>query len=329
MNRREFIAALGSTAAASALPLVARAQQPATPVIGFLSSWSPEAFASEIAAFRGGLAEAGFIEGKNVTIEYRWAEGQNTRLSGLASDLVKRQVAVIVTAGGTPPALAAKAATATLPIVFAIGTDPVAFGLVDGLNRPGGNLTGVTSLFDEVAPKRLELLHELVPAATIVALVVNPTNPNSKTQSKDLQEAARTLGLELHILYAKAKDDFDAVFATAAQLRAGALLIGGDGFLGGSSSQIAALALRQAIPTVSFVRSFPAAGGLMSYGASLTDTYRLVGVETGRILKGEKPADLPVQQSTKVEMVINLKTAKALGLSVSPALLAQADEVIE
>jgi putative tryptophan/tyrosine transport system substrate-binding protein len=326
MRRREFIAGLGG---AAAWPVTVRAQQAGMPVIGILGSQSPAATASNIAAFRRGLSETGYVEGKNVAIEYRWGQGQNNRLQALAADLVQRRVAVIVTAGGTPPALAAKAATATIPIVFAVGTDPIAFGLVASLNRPGGNLTGVTALFDEVAPKRLELLQELVPATTIIALLVNPTNPNSETQSRDLQEAARKRGLRLHVLYASAERDFDAVFATIAQLRTGALLIGGDPFLEGREEQIAALATRDGVPTISFSRSFPARGGLMSYGASLTEMFRLVGVDTGRILKGEKPTDLPVQQSVKFELVINLKTAKALGLDVPPSLLARADEVIE
>jgi putative tryptophan/tyrosine transport system substrate-binding protein len=250
-------------------------------------------------------------------------------LPALAVDLIGRQVAVIVAAGGTPPALAAKAATTEIPIVFGVGTDPIAFGLVASLNRPGGNLTGVTALFDEVAPKRLELLHELVPATTIVALLVNPTNPNAETQSTDLQQTARKLGLQLHILSAKAERDFDTVFEAVSQLRVGALLIGGDAFFVGQRDRLVTLAARHAIPAIYFDRKFVAAGGLMSYGGSLTETFRLIGVYTGRILKGGKPADLPVQQSTKVELVINLKTAKALGLTFPITLLGRADEVIE
>jgi putative ABC transport system substrate-binding protein len=328
VKRREFITLLGGVAAA--WPLAARAQRPGMPVIGFLSSDAPAAtIAPPIAGFYQGLREAGYIEGKNVVIEYRWAEGHNDRLPGLAADLVERQVAVIVTVGGTPPALAAKAATATIPILFHVGTDPIAFGLVASLNRPGGNLTGVTALFDEVAPKRLELLHELVPDRTAVALLVNPTNPNAESQARDMERAARRLGLQFHILEAKADPDFDVAFAALAKLRAGSLVIGGDAFLDDRRERIAALAVRDAVPTISFARSFPLAGGLMSYGGSLAEGYRIVGTYTGRVLKGEKPADLPVMQATKVELVINLKTAKTLGLTVPLTLQASADEVIE
>jgi putative tryptophan/tyrosine transport system substrate-binding protein len=326
MRRREFIATLGGTAV---WPLVARAQRPTPPVIGVLGSQSSTAAAANIAAFHRGLGEAGYVEGKNVTIEYRWADGQNDRLRSLAADLVRQQVAVIVTAGGTPPVLAAKAETATIPIVFSVGTDPVAFGLVASLNKPGGNLTGAASLFDEVAPKRMELLREVVPASMIFALLVNPANPNAETQSKVMQEAARKQGIQLHVLYASAERDIDAVFVRVVQLKAAALLIGGDPFLDSLGKQIAALAVRNRLPTTSFMRSFPLAGGLMRYGANLTPMFRLAGVYTGRILKGEKAGDLPVQQSTKIELVINLKTAKALGLEISPQLLARADEVIE
>jgi putative tryptophan/tyrosine transport system substrate-binding protein len=327
MRRREFISLLGG--AATWWPIAARAQQPAMPVIGMLSSESPAALASEIAAFRRGLSETAYVEGKNVAIEYRWAEGQNNRLPALAADLVGRKVAVIVAAPGTPSAIAAKAATTEIPIVFGIGTDPIAFGLVTSLNRPGGNLTGVTALFDEVAPNRLQLIHELVPAATIIALLVNPTNPNAETQSSDLRQAARKLGLQLHVLFARAERDFPTVFEAVSQLRVGALLIGGDAFFDGQRDMLIALAASYAIPTIYFDREFVAAGGLISYGGSLTETFRLIGVYTGRILKGEKPSDLPVQQSTKVDLVINLKTAKALGLTFPITLLARADEVIE
>ena len=326
MRRREFIALFGG---ASTLWLLAARAQQSMPVVGFLGSGSAASAAPVIAAFRRGLGEIGYIEGKNVTFEYSWGEGQNSRLAALATDLVRRQMAVIVTTGGTPPALAAKAATSSIPIVFGVGTDPIAFGLVTSLNKPGGNLTGVTTLFDEVAPKRLALLLELVPSTKIVGLLVNPSSPIAETQSKDLRQAVDKLGLELHVVNAKTDSDLEAAFAIMTQKRVGALLIGGDGFLETRRKRIAELAAHEAIPTISFERSFPMAGGLMSYGGSLADMYRLVGVDAGRILKGEKPADLPVQQSTKLELVINLKTARALGLPMPPSLLVQADEVIE
>jgi len=328
MRRREFITLIGG--AAVAWPLAVRAQQPAMPVVGFLSNASPDLYANRLRPFRQGLKEAGYVEGQNVAIEYRWAEGQNNRLPTLAAELVHRQVTVIVAGGGTPTAVAAKAATATIPIVFAVSSDPVKIGLVASLNRPGGNLTGVTSLNLEVGPKRLELLRELIPTATIIAVLVNPTNPNlAEPFTRVMKAAASTLGLQLHVLQASTDRDFDKVFAALVQLRAGALVINNDAFFLSRIEQLAALTVRHAVPTISAYREFTAAGGLMSYGGSLTDAYRLTGVYAGRILKGDRPADLPIQQATKVELYINQKTAKALGLTVPQALLSRADDVIE
>jgi putative ABC transport system substrate-binding protein len=328
VRRRDFITLLGG--AAAAWPLAAQAQQAAMPVIGFLGSASQDPWAGRMRAFHQGLSETGYVVGQNVAIEYRWAEGQNDRLPQLAADLVRRQVTVIATPGSTPAALAAKAATTMIPIIFELASDPVALGLVTSLARPGGNITGVTSLNAEVGPKRLELLHELVPTATIVGLLVNPTNPNlAEPITKNLGAAARSLGLEMHVLHASTDRDLDTVFATVVQLRAGGLVIGPDPFFSSRLGQLAALSVRHAVPTVYQTREFTAAGGLMSYGASFTDTFRAAGNYTGRVLKGDKPADLPVQQSTKVELIINLSTAKALGLEVPRILIARADEVIE
>jgi putative ABC transport system substrate-binding protein len=327
MKRRDFIACLGG--AAVAWPLAARTQQSAIPVIGFLDSGSPNETADRVAAFRDGLTDAGYVEHRNVGIEYRWAEGRYDRLPRLAAELVRRPVAVIVSTAGSAGALAAKAATTTIPVVFQGGFDPVAVGVVASLNRPGGNITGVTSLNAELVPKRLELLHELVPMATIIAVLLNPAGPIVEAISRDLQAAARSLGLQLHVLQASTEREIESAFANLAQLRPGGLLISADAFFNTHSEQLAALALRHAVPAIHSYRDFAAAGGLMSYGGSFTDQYRFAGVYTGRILKGEKPADLPVQQSTNVELIINLKTAKALGLTVAPTLLARSDEVIE
>ena len=326
MIRREFITLLGG--AAAAWPLTARAQQP-MPVIGFLSSESPDLWADRLRVFRQGLSETGYVEGRNVAIEYRWAQGQYDRLPAMAADLARRQVAVISVLGSTPGALAAKAATTTIPVVFWSGSDPVAFGIVASLSRPGGNLTGVVNLGVELGPKRLELLRELVPAATVVALLVNPTNLIAEAESRSMQAAAAALGLQLHVLDASNERDFDTVFAKLLQLHASALVIAPDGLFTSRSEQLAALALRHAVPTIYQYREFVAAGGLMSYGDNVAYLDRQVGVYSGRILKGDKPVDLPILQSTKVELIINLKTAKALSITVPQLLLARADEVIE
>jgi putative tryptophan/tyrosine transport system substrate-binding protein len=326
MRRRDFIALLGS--ATAAWPLSARAQQPTMPVVGYLSAGTSSGDARPVAAFVKGLGETGYQDGKTVQIEYRWAENQYDRLSSIAADLVRQKVAVIA-AVSTPAARAAKAATATIPVVFTTIADPVQIGLVASLNRPGGNVTGVTILSVEVGPKLLELLHGAVPSATTIALLVNPTNPNAETQSKNTQEAARRLGLELHVLNASTERDFDAVFAKVRELRAGALLIGQDVFFNAESAQLGVLTVRHAIPAIFPLPEFAAAGGLMSYGASRSDAWHQAGIYVGRILKGEKPAELPVVQPTRFELTINLKTAKTLGLTVPPSLLTSADEVID
>jgi putative ABC transport system substrate-binding protein len=327
MRRREFITLLGG--AAAAWPLAARAQQPAIPVIGFLNSSSPDTGGDRMRAYRHGLSETGYKEGENVKIDYQWADGHNDRLPSLATDLVRRRVDVIVT-GGTPATLAAKAATTTIPIVFILSTDPVQAGLVASLNKPGGNLTGIAGLNVELAPKKLELLRELIPAAKILALLINPTNHfAAEKESRDVHAAARNLGLQLHVLHASAESDFDSAFAQLPQLRVDALVIGSDLFFTSRSERLAALTIRHKVPAIYQFREFAAAGGLMSYGGSVTNWGYQGGVQTGRILSGAKPADLPVQQSTKVELIINIKTAKALGLTFPITLLGRADEVIE
>src|SRR5262245_13470395 len=327
IGRRELLAALGGTVAA--WPLGARGQQSAVPVVGVLSAEWPNLFSDRLRAFHDGLRETGYVEGRNLAMEYRWAEGQNDRLPALAAELVRRQVTVIVSTS-TPAVLAARTATATIPIVFFVAMDPVQLGLVSSLSRPGGNLTGVVTLNVDVAAKRLQLLHEFVPTTTIVALLVNPTSTVlAETTTKELKTAARTLGLEFHVLHASSERKIDTAFATLAQLRAGALVIGADALFNSRSEQLAALTIRHRVPAIYQFREFVSTGGLMAYGSTVLDTYRPLGVYTGRILKGEKPADLPVQQATKVELVINMKTAKALGLSVPLPLIGRVDEVIE
>ena len=324
--RRKFIVALSR--AAVLWPLVASAQQPTIPVVGFLGSRGRNEDPKLLDAFRNGLKDTGYIENQNLAIEYRFADNQYERLPALAADLIRHQVALIATNG--PPALAAKAATTTIPIVFAAGYDPVEMGLVASLNRPGGNVTGVTVLDVELGPKRLELLHELIPTATVVAALVNPNDPKrAKIISSELQSSAHTLGLQLHVLQASSNRDLNSVFANMVQLQAGGLVIGGDPFFNSRSEQLGALALQHAIPAIYQFREFAASGGLVSYGTSLIDAYRLVGVYAGRILKGAKPADLPVQRATKIEMIINLKTAKMLGVTIPLPMLGRADEVIE
>ena len=327
MKRREFVRISGVVAAAWLSP--ARAQQPATPVIGFLNSGSPDGYAQLVAAFRQGLNEIGYVEGQNVAIEFRWAQAQDDRLSALATELVRRPVAVIAGLNSTAAARAAKAATTTIPIIFVIGADPVEVGLVASLNRPGGNLTGVSFLGNMLVPKRLELLRELVPTADTIAFLVNPINPNADADTKNAQAAAHAIGRTLFVLNATSERDLETAFAKLAKQRAHALLVNVDPLFISHRGQIILLAARHAIPTIYDRREFVAAGGLMSYGSSLTDVYRQAGIYTGRILKGTKPADLPILQPTKFEMVINLKTAKALGVTIPQSILLRADQVIE
>jgi putative ABC transport system substrate-binding protein len=327
MGRREFVALLGG--AVAAWPLGARAQHPAIPVIGFLSGQSPDTLEPMVTAFRRGLNQAGYVEGDNLSIEYRWAEGRPEHLPALAADLVQRRVAVITTSGGLTPAIAAKAATSTIPIVFMSNDDPRKHGLVAQLNRPGGNATGVSWFSAELGSKRLALLREMVPAAATFALLFNPNNAETTRQPAELQEAARSLGVGLVILYATVADEIDAAFAAIARERVDALIIAGDSFLLNRRKQITALAARHAVPTIYVNREMAGADGLVSYGNSLADAYRRAGLHTARILKGENPAELPVDQAIKFELVVNLKTARTLGLTVPPSLLATADEVIE
>jgi putative tryptophan/tyrosine transport system substrate-binding protein len=326
MKRREFITLLGG--AATAWPLAARAQQPGMPVIGFLNSGSPDTLAQLVAAFRQGLREDGYVEGQNLAIEYRWAGGVYERLPALAADLIRRQVSVII-AGAPPAVLAAKAMTSTVPIVFTSGGDPVELGFVSSLNRPGGNLTGVSFLVNELGAKRLELLHELVPKASLIGFLANPTRPSSEVETKDTQQAAQRLGVQVHIVNASSEREIDAAFANFVQQRVNALLIGTDPYYLTRRDQLVALAARLAVPTMYNLREYVVAGGLMSYGPSITDVYRQAGVYTAKILKGAKPAELPVVQPTKFELVINLKTAKVLGVTIPLIMQMTADEVIE
>jgi putative tryptophan/tyrosine transport system substrate-binding protein len=325
MRRRKFISLVGS---AVVWPIAAHAQQPRIPVIGFLHGASSEGYEPMVTSFRQGLKEAGYADGHNVAIEFSWAEGKYDRLPAMAADLARRQVAVIV-AGGTPAAFAAKAATSIIPTVILVGGDPVQLGLVGSLNRPGGNVTGLAVLTVQLEAKKLELLHELLPTATAIALLVNPTNVLTKSETKDVQDAARSLGLHLHVLNASTESQIDAAFGALAELGATALIVSVDTFLNNSRGQIVTLAARYAVPAVYGVRDFVKAGGLMSYGTDLVDVYRQQGILAGKILKGARPADLPIQQVTKVALVINLKIAKTLGLTFPTTLLGRADEVIE
>jgi putative ABC transport system substrate-binding protein len=328
LKRREFITLVAG--AGAGWPLAAQAQQQTMPVVGYIGTGSRESDAFRLPSFHQGLSETGYVEGRNVAIEYRWAEGHNDRLPALASELVRRQVAVIAVPASTPGALAAKAATTTIPIVFYIGLDPVALGLVASLRRPGGNITGVTGWNVAVGPKRLELLHEVLPTATIIGLLVNPTSPDlAEGDAREQQTAAQTLGVQLRILHASSDHDLDQVFTTLREGGADGLVIGTDSFFNTRKEQLAALSLRHRVPSIHQYREYAEAGGLMGYGSETSDLSRQVGVYTGRILKGEKPADMPVQQATKVELSVNLKTAKVLGLTIPPPLLARAEHVIE
>jgi len=327
VRRREFITLLGGGGIVRKKTV--RAQQPAMPVIGVLGAPSPAPYARYVAAFHQGLKEAGYVEGQNIAVEYRWAEGRYERLPAMAADLISRRVAVIVPIGGAPAAVAAKAATSTVPVVFTMTADPLELGIVASINRPGGNITGVAMMGVELEAKRLELLRELVPAAPLIAMLVNPSNAQAETQSREVQKVARAIGQQVLILSASTERELETVFATLVQERVGALLVGADTFFTSQPTSFAVLTARHAIPAIYPWRSHVDAGGLMSYGASLLDSYRQAGVYTGRILNGAKPADLPILQPTKFELVINLKTAKAIGLTVPPTLLARADEVIE
>ncbi|WIG50409.1 MAG: ABC transporter substrate-binding protein [Afipia sp.] len=324
MRRRDFVALVGG-----ALAWMAQARAQTMPVIGYLGSENPERYASRLNAFRGGLAEAGYTEGRNVAIEFRWAEGQYSRLPALAADLAKRQVNLIVAAGGAEVALAAKSATTTIPIVFEMGGDPIVLGVVDSMSRPGGNLTGVSSLSVEVSRKRLEFMHEVRPDAKTFAVAINPTSPTSDTQLTNLRTAAESLGLELMVLRTSSEQEFDEMFAVVRNARAGGLVFSSDPYFTYRSQQLAVLAARHAVPAMTQSRDFPLAGGLMSYGGDFSQSHRHTGMYAGRILKGEKPSNLPVQRVTKVELFINLKAASALGISFPPLLLSSADEVIE
>ena len=328
MRRREFIKVIGGGVAA--WPLLANAQQSAMPVIGYIGTGSQNSDAFRLPSFHRGLSETGYVEGRNVTIEYRWAEGHNDRLPALAADLVRRQVRVIAVPASTPGAIAAKAATSTIPVVFYIGLDPVTLGLVASLNRPGGNLTGVTGWNVIVGPKRLQLLHELAPKATAMALLVNPTSPDlADADAKEQRAAASTLGVQLHVLHASAEQDLDTAFAKLVELQVGGLVIGTDSLFNTWKERLAALSINHRVPTIHQYREFALAGGLMSYGTDTSDLSRQVGVYTGRILKGERPADMPVQQATKVDLVLNLRTAKMFGLTFPETMVARADEIIE